>query len=99
MKKIIIPIIKTNCGESCYGDFYFIDNLLHIQLLFEGSQLLEYTCLLFIKIVNNRSIKYLLYAKKIFWRLNKLPIIGNRKEMVEEILNKLIHFISIHYNA
>lgn len=93
MKKIIIPHTKTSCGELFYGNFYIQDNKIIIELLFQGSQLLEYVCLFFIKIVNNRSIKHLLAAKKIFWRLNALPIGGSRKEMVEEVFNNLMFCI------
>jgi hypothetical protein len=93
MKKIIIPHLKTSCGELFYGHFAFIDNKIVIELSYKGSQLLEYICVFFVKIVNNHSIQYLLAAKKIFWRVNNLPIKGSRKEMVEETFDALINYI------
>lgn len=94
MRKIIIPVLKTSCGELFYGNFYIQDNKITLELLFQGSQLLEYICIFFVKIVNNRGLKYFFSAKKIFWRLNKLPIFGSRKEMVEEVFDSVITFIS-----
>ena len=94
MKKIIIPELKTSCGEFFYGNFCFQDNKMTLELLFQGSQLLEYVCLFFMRIVNGRRAKYLTSARRIFWRLNKLPITGSRKEMVEETFDSLISFIS-----
>lgn len=93
MKKIIIPHLKTSCGELFYGHFSFMDNKIIIELSYKGSQLLEYVCVFFVKIVNNHSIVYLLAAKKIFWRLNDLPIKGSRKEMVEETFDLLTTYI------
>jgi hypothetical protein len=93
MKKIIIPHLKTSCGELLYGSFSLENNKIIIQLSFQGSQLLEYVCQFFIKIVNNHSIPYLLAAKKIFWRLNALPIKGSRREMVEETFDLLTTYI------
>jgi hypothetical protein len=93
MKKIIIPRLKTSCGEVFYGNFFLENNKVMLELSFQGSQLLEYVCLFFIKIVNNHPIPYLLSAKRIFWRLNALPIQGSRKEMVEEIFDLLTAFI------
>ncbi len=95
MKKIIIPNLKTSCGEFFYGSFYLLDDKINIELLSKGSQLLDYICLFFTKIVNDRPIKYLLLSKKIFWRMNVKPILGSRKDMVEETLDMLIDFISL----
>ncbi len=95
IKKIAIPKIKTICGELVSGLFSFsVDSKkITLELFPQGSQLLEYSCNFFIKIVNNRSKLYLISAKKIFWRLNTMNLSGSRKEMVNELFDRLISFM------
>ncbi len=86
MKKIIIPLFKTACGERVSGDFYIENKIVTVCLIPQGSQLLEYTVSLMEKIINNKDFKYTVYAAKIFWRLNTLNVQGSRKKMVEDVV-------------
>jgi hypothetical protein len=93
MKTILIPHIKTNCGEVFYGSFSYHENKINLELFCKGSQLLDYICNYFIKIVNNKPIRYLKLSKRIFWRINTLNINGSRKEMVDDTFDSLFYFI------
>lgn len=88
-----IPIFKTACGESIRGRFSFSYYYVFLELSFEGSQLLRYVVEKIIHIVDNRRYKYFLYLDLIFWRINKLDIKNNRKNMVIEILSYIKHFV------
>jgi hypothetical protein len=90
----IIPITKTGCGEIISGNFKFEkDIVLLLSLNPQGSQLLEEVCKTFVSIVERRKILYVKRARQIFWRINKIPLIGSRKAMVDEILSLLSDFI------
>jgi hypothetical protein len=95
MKKIIIPLFKTSCGERVSGDFYIENKIVMLYLIPQGSQLLDYTISLMQKIINNKDFKYTVYADKIFWRLNTLNIQGSRKRMVEEVVEYIQSSIEI----
>lgn len=86
----IIPITKTDCGEIISGNFTFEGEVLSsICLNPQGSRLLEEVCKTFVLIVEKRRILYVKRAQEIFWRINKIPLIGSRKTMVDEVLSLL----------
>lgn len=86
MKKII-PLFKTNCGETVSGNYSIEKNIIQINIEFKGSQLLSHTVNLIQKILNNRNIIYHRKLNKIFWRIYTLPVAGSRKQMVENVLS------------
>lgn len=86
----IIPITKTDCGEIISGNFTFDGEVLSsIYLNPQGSRLLEEVCKTFVLIVEKRGILYVKRAREIFWRINKIALIGSRKAMVDEVLSLL----------
>jgi hypothetical protein len=90
----IIPITKTGCGEIISGSFTFDKEILSsVCLNPQGSQLLEEVCKTFVLIVEKRRILYVKRAREIFWRINKMALIGSRKAMVDEVLSLLCDFI------
>ena len=98
MNTIIIPPTKTNCGEIFYGSFLYKDNKMTLELFFQGSQLLEQVGISFINIVQNRPIRYLQLAERIFWRINTLPLQGSRREMAKETIIFLSSYILLRIN-
>jgi hypothetical protein len=90
----IIPITKTSCGEVISGRFSCEnDVLVSITLDLQGSRLLEEVSKTFIMIVEKRKLLYVKKAKDIFWRINKIPFTGSRKDTVNEILSFLSNYI------
>jgi len=88
-----IPKFKTQCGETISGQFSYYNNIMKIELSCQGSQLLFYIANQIVRIIHNRDYKYFTYIEKIFWRINRLPMQGNRKEMAIEIVNYIKFFL------
>ena len=82
-----IPLFKTECGEYIYGSMNFQNDIVHITLIYKGSQFLRYITVQIINILHNRRYKYFFYLDKIFWRMDKINMQGKRREMANEILS------------
>lgn len=83
---LIIPLFKTECGEHIHGSVELYNGIIHITLVYKGSQFLGYIANQIILIMHHRRCKYLFYLNKIFWRINKMKMQGRKIEMANEIL-------------
>lgn len=93
MKKYIIPTFRSACGEIVSGSFSYENKKILVVLVPQGSQLLEYACQMFSKIVNENDLLYVKKSKEIFWRQEKQEFQASRKEMINEIFDNVSSFI------
>jgi hypothetical protein len=89
---VIIPKFQTHCGETIWGSLVCNDDIVMIKLDCQGSRLLSHIVSLLISIIHNRHSKYYFYCDAIFWRINGLPLEGNRKDMAQEIIGYIKSF-------
>jgi hypothetical protein len=89
---VIIPKFQTQCGETVWGAAECNDDIVTIKLDCQGSRLLFHVVTLLTSIIHNRHTKYYSHCDVIFWRVNELPLEGNRKDMAQEILTYIKSF-------
>ena len=90
MKKIIIPLTKTDCGEIFSGEV-IIEKTVIIDIMIEpiGSQLLSIIANFLIEKFKNKTIRHIMMAKKIFFRLSKQQYLGTRKIMIDTFFDTI----------